>query len=355
MLGTHSNNGPRFPEFPRWTPQSFDGAVAWLLDSGEALRTTAAAVAPVVEQMLDFAAPQKSPFGGAPAGEPIRPALARLVPWKPTVQTVEPPVLLTVYLLPSPPTADDLTGALRAYLESAWRAQCAAWDQATVPASGLRLLHPVIFVLVYLGNEEWKVALDLDKLQQHPTDLTEHHPKFKVLSLSLKWVKPELLTNAGVFGKVLRVAAVAGRSGPRFLPAYEDVLADMDAMPVTTDAERRRWLWYLIYLMVMKRAAGEFPRLRQALVGAFADTGRRREVDDMLRTIFDSCSEIGELKARRDMLLDLMGVKFGTVPKEDAEHVARIQNLETLTRLLRRVITARDIDDVGLFDAPDAD
>jgi hypothetical protein len=337
-------------------PEAFERTgLTDLLADPEAVRTVVTAVTPAVGEGLDFS--RTSPLPG-PAERIKGCASTMRVPLRlrPASPDESPEAAVAVAVLPTPFPEAELTVGLRSLMVSVWRRfrpePNAAGPGYAPTESPPPPLPPLVLALIYAGREMWKVAVDSKKLVEFPPDLAAAQPKFKILTLSLRSANPALLAKPGPFGRVLAVFGGDAAPAKTFLSLWEGALSALNAMPMEPAAEddRRRWTWYLIHLLVYWRPLGEFPRLRQELIGAFVDTKRRREVEDMLRTVLDSCSEIGEIKARREILIELMTAKFGDLPPEDIAYVNRMSNIPRLAQLIRRTLSARDLDDMGLFD-----
>jgi len=80
-----------------------------------------------------------------------------------------------------------------------------------------------------------------------------------------------------------------------------------------------------------------------------------REVRKMRKTYSDQMEEIGErrgekrgeMRGKREALLSQLRVKFGRLPAEVVRTIAAIDNARRLNALLRRVVTARSLDQMG--------
>ena len=77
-----------------------------------------------------------------------------------------------------------------------------------------------------------------------------------------------------------------------------------------------------------------------------------RKVRMMRRTYSDQMEEIGEkrgeMRGKREALLSQLRVKFGRLPADVVRTIAAIDNARRLNALLRRVVTARSLDQMGL-------
>ncbi len=81
-----------------------------------------------------------------------------------------------------------------------------------------------------------------------------------------------------------------------------------------------------------------------------------REVNKMRKTYSDQMEEIGEkrgekrgeMRGKREALLSQLRVRFGRLPADVVRKIAAIDNARRLDALLRRVVTARSLDKMGL-------
>lgn len=123
---------------------------------------------------------------------------------------------------------------------------------------------------------------------------------------------------------------------------------------VRVDEARRRLLVDCVetYLALSTREEAEFERL----------LGREsnKELRHMRKSWMEQIEErgeqrgeargkaLGELRAKRETLVTLMRAKFGALPARVAKKVSVIENRRRLDTLLRRILTARTLADMGL-------
>lgn len=358
---------------PFWGPQDFERpALLRMLESADRIGKLLNAVSPKTAATLLLSAAEYDPD----LVEDSSSSLVFRVPWN--SGPPRPPVVLVTELLTERLDPRKVAERLNLYLVETLRRQVRTanmtmpemtdssdgsdtMDMVAPPAdmqgeAGQMRTSPLLYLLVYLGREPWTFEVDNDRLRKLPPDLTGIEPRFRLLFLGVRHADAATLRGGGLAGDLLWLLSLDRSAGRQFIPAFEHVLARQEAIPPnpTVEPVRRTAVWFLLHLM-LRRGVDEFPRLRQGLLAAFSDITRRRETEAAMRTIFDSCAEMGELKARREVLLDLMSAKFGAVPTEDVALVNRISNVQKLDDLLRRVLSAKDIDAVGLWDRPDAD
>lgn len=89
-----------------------------------------------------------------------------------------------------------------------------------------------------------------------------------------------------------------------------------------------------------KNERAEFDRL--------LDQERNEELRKMRKSWMEQCEERGEIRAKRGTLIALMRAKFGGVPVEMSKVISAIENRRRLDTLLRRILTARSLADMGL-------
>ncbi len=108
--------------------------------------------------------------------------------------------------------------------------------------------------------------------------------------------------------------------------------------------EARRSLlinWVQTYLALSETEQQEF----EVLVTASPLT---EEVRTMLLTYEGKVLQRGMRQAKQQTLLDLLQTKFGQLPAEIPQRVIAMEQIEELDQLLRQIITANSLDEMGL-------
>jgi hypothetical protein len=116
-------------------------------------------------------------------------------------------------------------------------------------------------------------------------------------------------------------------------------------------AERRRWLELLSYIMALVyhvREPSEWPSLQQAIEASVQTDEHRQEVIEMRRTIADELKEEGAIKKSQQTLIRLLKRRFGDVPDELSSAIRATNDPEQLDEWLDRFATAETLDEVGI-------
>lgn len=117
-------------------------------------------------------------------------------------------------------------------------------------------------------------------------------------------------------------------------------------MHVTVDEARRRLLANCVE-SCMELSEGEEAEFNRLL-----EQEQNKELRKMRKSWMEQCEERGEkrgeVRAKRETLITLMRAKFGGVPAEVSKIVSAIENRRRLDTLLRRILTARTLADMGL-------
>jgi hypothetical protein len=120
-------------------------------------------------------------------------------------------------------------------------------------------------------------------------------------------------------------------------------------------AERSRWLELLSYVDAMlyhDRTASEREELRNLILASVRTDERRREVEAMMRTgadvLRDEGRHQGEVRARQDILLRQLRVRFKRVPKAVERTVKATEDVARLDTWIERFVNANTLDEVGI-------
>ena len=153
------------------------------------------------------------------------------------------------------------------------------------------------------------------------------------LFINLPVIAAETLeAQGGFFGWVLRLIQQR-KSRPReFQRLLNRVIQHLETMP---QAERRRWLELLSYIMALVyhvREPSEWPSLQQAIEASVQTDEHRQEVFEMRRTIADELEERGAIKNRQQTLIRLLKRRFGACPTNCRRRSARRTTRSNWTR-----------------------
>jgi hypothetical protein len=108
-------------------------------------------------------------------------------------------------------------------------------------------------------------------------------------------------------------------------------------------------LCYVEALVYHARPASDREALRQRINAALRDDRDRLEVDMAWRTMAEEDRHEERIVDRKRTLLDQLRLRWGTLPAETEQVIEATQDADKLAEWLRGVITARDLDAVGII------
>jgi len=205
---------------------------------------------------------------------------------------------------------------------------------------------PVVF---YTGTQRWDSVGRLVDLIEVGGRFESATPAMEPLFLNLPVIAGETLeAQGGFFGWVLRLIQQR-KSRPReFQRLLNRVVQHLESMP---QAERRRWLELLSYVMALvyhAREPSEWPELQRAIEASVQTDEHRQEVFEMRRTIADELKEEGAIRNRQQTLIRQLKRRFGDVPDELSSTIRATNDPEQLDEWLDRFATAETLDEVGI-------
>jgi len=109
---------------------------------------------------------------------------------------------------------------------------------------------------------------------------------------------------------------------------------------------------YILLLIYNRREPEEHTQLTDIIVDAVQDRERREEVSKMGRTIaqelIEEGVEKGIIQTKREYLIELMQFRFQSISPEMNDKIRSIKDVDRLTELFRRALSANSIDDLNI-------
>ncbi len=208
---------------------------------------------------------------------------------------------------------------------------------------GGRKLPPVLPVVLYHGDEPWRVAKDVSELIELPwPELRAWGPSFRYLLIAEQFEDPQRLL---AFHDNLVAAMVALESeSPEH---YACILQRLDALMPTVSPEVKKvfddWILALARRFEEPELAKQVQRtLRQGgdymlLAQRFQDWKKNVRIQGKLE---------GKLEGERAALRTLLNVRFGALPDWAEERISATDQPEEIERWLTRVLHAKRLEDV---------
>jgi len=324
-----------------------DRGTKWLLETPENVRALLRIVAADLAEGLDFSRlePVKTDF----IPDNLREQQADLVFRAPFRDAAEEREVVIVLLIEHQSTPDpSMAFRLLFYMVLIWDAQRRKWIDEEVPKSQWRF-HPILPLVFYTGTETWATGLELAELMDLPAPLQRFVPRHDTLFLSLQAEDEEALTAADhPFGWLMACLRGTGLPLPEFQALLRKALGRLNALPEEARQQWEKAAFYLALLVYHRREETEQAGLLEVIQRGMGEGCRREEIEEMGKTIAQALMEEGAQRAKQEDLLVLLEEKFGPLPAGIPEQVREIEDLERLSSLLRGILTADSLADLGL-------
>jgi predicted transposase YdaD len=340
-----------------------DHGIKWLLETPDHVRSLLRILAADLADCLDFSRlePMKTDF----IPDNLREQYADLVflcPFRDAAGERE----VVIVLLIEHQTEPDMTMPFRLlfYMVLIWDAQRRKWLDAKVPKSQWRF-RPILPIVFHTGTDPWRASLDLAALMDLPEALHPFVPRHDTLLLSLEATeKARLVAGDRPFGWLMWLLKQAEVSLEEFIEVLREVMAHLEIIP---DREHQAWVkavYYLALIIYHRREEPDRSALLEVIQAGARERRQQEEIEEMGRTIAQALIEEGLQKGMREgeargeargalqrsqeILLSLLEEKFGTLSAQVHEQVKAIRDSERLSALIRRILTAHSLSDLGL-------
>ena len=221
---------------------------------------------------------------------------------------------------------------------------------------GQQQWSPILPIVFYTGSDPWTDLMPLTEVLNVPEPLQRFVPTFDILFLDVKRTDSETLTQAGhPFGWLLRVLQEEYADEATFRNALQTATAELTRTSGTHTELLREALNYLILLILHRRDATE----RDTFIDIIkAQSTHETEVETMAQTAAEALIEQGKaegivegkaegiVEGKRRSVLQLLRLRFQSVPETLAERIAAIESVSDLDALLEQAMTAERLDDL---------
>ena len=210
-----------------------------------------------------------------------------------------------IYLLIEHQSAPDRIMGLRffGYMAEIWGEQLRLWQDIRSPKPPLTL-NTIIPILLYTGEEAWKTPVSLIPLMNLPSLLEDFVPQYKILSLQLRSLSTEELTDTGsVFSWLLNTLKFSKAPFNELSEKIDLAVTALEKLHDSNIEEWKRGLRFLLLLIRHKRVKSERAPLFDQVSEAI-DIHHRKEVADMILTdaqeLMHEGEKLGLLKGREE-------------------------------------------------------
>ncbi len=213
---------------------------------------------------------------------------------------------------------------------SFWDRQWREWQQRPAPRPEFRLT-PVIPIVLYTGPTPWGSTRRLTELLGEPEAFHAFAPDVEPLFWNLADHTPdELLSRGDGWRNLLAVVRQELADEADFHRVFREAVRRVEALAAR---DRPRWQELLEAMLTWSythRPPTERNALQTEAVAAQKDRFRRQEIKAMGQTIADALMEEGGLKVAREMLLELLKIRFKRVPKAVKDRIAQTTDITRL-------------------------
>ncbi|MBC8230754.1 Rpn family recombination-promoting nuclease/putative transposase [bacterium] len=280
-----------------------------------------------------------------------------------------------IYILVEHQSELDISMGFRMlfYMTQIWDTQRREWERDKVPKSQWNF-RPILPVLFYTGKPSWEIPISItDAMKQLPKPLERFVPNYDTLFLNVKATDKEKLTaHQHPFGWLLRIIQQENESLKELIDELELAIPQLDKLP---DSEGNQWIramHYILLLIYNRREPEEHTKLTDIVQIAVQDRKRQEEVSKMGRTIAQALIEEGMeigvekgmeigvekgmeigvekgiIQTRQEDLIELIQFRFRDIRSEINDKIRSIQDVDRLTALFRRTLSANSIEELSI-------
>ena len=260
-----------------------------------------------------------------------------------------------IYILIEHQSEPDISMGFRIifYMTQIWDIQRREWERNDVPKSQWNF-RPILPILFYTGKSSWDIPISItDAMRQLPKPLERFVPRHDMLYLNVKATAKEQLTAyEHPFGWLLRIIQRENASLEELASELKLAIEQLDKLP---DAESNQWIRAMHYILLLihnRREPEEHTKLTDIVTDAVQNRKRRGEVSEMGRTIAQALIEEGVekgiIQTKQEYLIELIRFRFQSIRSGIDDKIHSIQDVDRLTALFRRALSANSINELGI-------
>ena len=336
-----------------------DRSTRWLLEFGENVRGLLEIVAADLVDILDFSRLTQVNRSFVP--DNLREQESDVVYRVPFRDKEKGEVWIYV-LIEHQSTVDVVMGfRMLFYMVQIWDTQRREWEDQKVPRSQWHFA-PIISIALHTGDNEWNVPITMDAVMELPDALKRFVPRFDTLFLGVKASDEAILTKTDhPFGWLMTVLQKEHSTKAEIMAAMKRAVSHINnTLSAEESNQWRRAIFYLYLLILHRRPPDEHDELKTLVYEQITEPERRKEGETMAQTMADHLLqqgeqrgeqrgiEIGSLQAKRQDIVELLQIRFHTVPATLVEHVNAINSLERLNAVFKQAATVESIDHLQL-------
>lgn len=330
-----------------------DRSTKWLLGSPENLRGFLLTAVSDIAQRIDYTRLMK--LERTFIGENFRKREADLVFTAPFIDEKDGETReIIIFLLIEHQASVDPTMTFRVlyYLMQIWNMQREEFESRGLPLHQWRF-NPILPVVFYTGDQRWDRLLDMSQLMELPNSMGRYVPKMEMEFFNLKATPPEKLVEWDhPIGWVMRVMQKESATKEEFSNALKLAIGHLEKLSTEERINWSKLIYFILAFIYHRRGTGERSELLKTVNTAIADANRRKESENMVKTIaqalIEEGEETGKIEAKQDALIKILYRRFEISQEAIAERVRSIDQIEELDELIDRALTANTFDEVEL-------
>ena len=328
-----------------------DRGIKWLLESPENVQGLLQLIIPELVGALDFSRFEQLPDTFIPDNLRQQESdLLHLVPYRD--QETEREIL--IYVLIEHQSKPDPVMSFRVlfYMLQIWDRQRRGWEDQKLPKAQWRF-RPILPLVFYTGHQSWSTWRDMAQLMDVPKALERFVPRHDTLFLNLDILSDSDLTSADhPLGWLLRVVQKEFASTETFIETLTSTVARLAELPPGEQNQWAKLMYYIVLLIRHRRDRVEQDELLELITETVHERTLQEEVEKMGQTGAEWYMQQGEkrgaLRAKREDLLNLITIKFGSVPPAVSRKIKAIRSTRRLDDLLEKGYTANTIEEIGI-------
>ena len=219
------------------------------------------------------------------------------------------------------------------------------WEQALKEGKA-RPLPPIIPLVIYHGKVKWKIGLEFCNLFDLPEGLENFVPNFQYMLCDLSSYSDEEIKGAVMLkAAILLLKHIFSEDLKDRFPEILKLLSKL--------VEKQSGLEYLE--TILRYVVSGSDKIKKEDIESAVMEVLREKGGDIMPTVAEQWIEQGMqqgmqqgmLLDARDMLIEVLTERFGSVSSELSEQIKRIDSRERLKDLLRQALRAKSFDEFG--------
>ena len=241
------------------------------------------------------------------------------------------------------------------YMVNIWDAQRRGWEDAKIPESEW-YFRPIIPIVFYTGDQRWEMPITMEVVMDLPQALGRFTPRFDALFLNVKGEgDPDFLRQTHPFHLLLELIRQEDATKTDFEAVLRQVTQALKALPEESP-QWSRAMYYLILLIYHRRPTDERETLMDIVAQTLVERKQIAEVQDMPQTIAEYFiqqgeergEKRGELRAKRESVLQLLHLRFDSIPPSVEKKIKSVRSVDRLKALFEQAATVNNISEIEI-------